>query len=124
MGAVADGVRIVGLGQVEKIELPGGSWSRMVLNDASCPGAGASLGYSVFTPGTETGMVSHEVEELAFVVQGQGELRLTDRAQQYQAGQALHIPAHTWHAVANTGDQDLIMVFTFPFPDYPPTERR
>ena len=36
----------------------------------------------------------------------------------------LHVPAGIWHAVANTGDEDVIMVFGFPHPDYPPTERR
>jgi oxalate decarboxylase/phosphoglucose isomerase-like protein (cupin superfamily) len=39
-------------------------------------------------------------------------------------GQALFIPARIWHAVANTGDEDVIMVFTFRYPDYPPTARR
>ena len=34
------------------------------------------------------------------------------------------IPADLWHAVANTGEKDVIMVFGFPHPDYPPTERR
>ena len=41
-----------------------------------------------------------------------------------RAGQALHIPPGLWHAVANTGDEDVMMVFGFPYPDYPPTERR
>jgi hypothetical protein len=26
--------------------------------------------------------------------------------------------------VANTGDEDMVMIFGFPYPDYPPTERR
>jgi oxalate decarboxylase/phosphoglucose isomerase-like protein (cupin superfamily) len=39
-------------------------------------------------------------------------------------GQGLYIPPRTWHAVAVTGDEEVIMVFAFPHPDYPPTERR
>lgn len=124
MGAVTNAVRVVRLDEVERTELPRASWSSMVLTEANCPGAKGSLGYSVFRPGTATAMVSHVVEELAFVVQGRGELQLEEGTCQYAAGQALYIPANTWHAVANTGDQDLIMVFTFPHPDYPPTERR
>ena len=123
MGPVAKEVRLVDLEEVDKIALPGGSWSRMMITGARCPGANSALGYSVFTPGTVTGMVSHAVEELAFVVQGQGELRLEERNLHYAAGQALYIPAHTWHAVANTGEENVIMLFTFPHPDYPPTER-
>ena len=96
----------------------------MVLTGETAPGIASSLGYSVFTPGTATGMVSHEVEEVAFVLAGQGEIRTDAGPEPFRAGQALHIPPGLWHAVANTGDEDVVMVFGFPYPDYPPTERR
>ena len=107
------------LAGVEPVELPGGSWSRMVAK-----GETSSLGYSVFTPGTELTSVCHETEEVAYVVSGTGELRLEDGAVSFGEGDALHIPAGLWHAVANTGDENVIMVFGFPHADYPPTERR
>ena len=116
MGAL---VNVVHLDDVEPIELPLGSWSRMVAK-----GEGSSLGYSVFTPGTELPLVRHEVEEVAYVVSGSGELRLDEDVVPFRPGDALHIPAGVWHAVCNTGDEDVIMVFGFPHPDYPPTERR
>ena len=68
--------------------------------------------------------MSHETEELAYVVAGTGELRLEDGDIAVEPNDALYIPPYTWHAVANTGESDLIMVFFFPYPDYPPTERR
>jgi oxalate decarboxylase/phosphoglucose isomerase-like protein (cupin superfamily) len=40
------------------------------------------------------------------------------------AGQALYVPAKVWHTVVNPGEEDLVMVFSFPSPGYPPTERR
>ena len=120
MGAVT----AVSLEDVEPIELPGGSWSRMLVTDARVGGNASSLGYSVFTPGTVLAPVKHETEELAYVVSGAGELRLDDEAVAFGEGDALHIPAGVWHAVANTGDEDVVMVFGFPHPDYPPTERR
>jgi quercetin dioxygenase-like cupin family protein len=120
---VSGGVTVVPLEAVEPIPLPKDSWSRMVLT-GSTAGAGSSMGYSVFKPGMVTAMVSHEVEELAFVVAGQGELRLDDGRVAFGPGQALHIPAGTWHAVAVTGDEEVVMVFAFPHPDYPPTQRR
>ena len=55
---------------------------------------------------------------------GSGELQLDDGPFAFRGGQALHIPAGIWHAVANTGDEDVVMVFGFPAPAYPPTERR
>jgi quercetin dioxygenase-like cupin family protein len=123
MGTV-DAVRVIDHQQIEPINLPGGSWSRMVINHASVGGTQSSLGYSVFRPGTVTSSVCHTVEELAFVVAGRGELRLDDGPVAFGPGQALFIPAQLWHAVANTGDEDVVMVFTFPHPDYPPTQRR
>lgn len=119
------GIEIVGLDGVEPIDLPGGSWSRMLVTDATVDGNAASLGYSIFTPGTELSLVRHETEELAYVVSGSGELRLDDgSAVPFRAGQAIFIPAGVWHAVVNTSDEDVAMVFGFAHPDYPPTERR
>ncbi|MCB9457040.1 MAG: cupin domain-containing protein [Anaerolineaceae bacterium] len=121
MSGLAKKVR---LEDVAKIELPGGSWSRMVLNDKSVSGNQGSLGYSIFTPGTVLSPVAHEVEELAIVIAGTGELRLEEDVIHYAPGDALFIPAGVWHAVANTGNEDVIMVFAFPYPDYPVTERK
>ena len=118
------GVSVVRLADVESIELPHGSWSRMLVTETRVGGNRASLGYSVFTPGTELPPVKHETEEVAYVVAGNGELRLDGEAVRFHEGDAVHIPAGTWHAVVNTGDEDVIMVFGFPHPDYPPTERR
>lgn len=96
----------------------------MLVTGATAEAPQASLGYSLFRPGTATGFVRHERDEVAYVVSGSGELRLDGEALAYRAGQALHIPAGVWHAVANTGADDVVMVFGFPHPDYPPTERR
>jgi quercetin dioxygenase-like cupin family protein len=125
-GAVAPGptVRVVPLESIPKIDLPNASWSRMLVTDKTVAGNRASLGFSIFTPGTATGPVRHETEEVAYVVSGRGELRLEGYAVVYGAGDALFIPAGVWHAVANTGTEDVVMVFGFPHPDYPPTERR
>lgn len=117
-------VTVVTLDAVAEIPLPNGSWSKMVLTRETATGIASSLGYSVFKPGTVLSMVSHEVEEVAYVVAGSGEIRTDDGAVPFAAGEAIHIPPSLWHAVANTGVEDVIMVFGFPYPAYPPTERR
>jgi quercetin dioxygenase-like cupin family protein len=117
-------ITVVSRNGVSPVPLPNGSWSRMVLTAETAPGIASSLGYSVFTPGTVTGMVSHEVEEVAYVLSGRGELRTDGDALPVSAHQAVHIPPGLWHDVANTGDEDLVMVFGFPHPGYPATERR
>ena len=121
MGAA---VTVVAVDTAEPIELPQGSWSRMLVTEGAVAGNRASLGYSLFTPGTELQPVRHETEEVAYVVSGSGELRLDDGAVPFRQGDALHIPAGVWHAVVNTGEEDVLMVFGFPHPAYPPTERR
>ena len=125
MGALGEEeVRTISLDDVEPIPLPGGSWSKMVLNGKSLERNASSLGYSVFTPGCVTTMVAHQTEEVAYVVAGSGELRVEGESVPFAAGQGVFVPAGVWHAVANTGAEDVVMVFGFPHPDYPPTERR
>ena len=117
------GVRVVALEDIAPIELPGGSWSRVILTGDRV-GSATALGVSSFAPGTATAMLSHATEELAYVLSGSGELRLEGEVVSYRPASALFIPAGVWHAVANTGDVPVSMVFAFPHPDYPPTERR
>jgi quercetin dioxygenase-like cupin family protein len=117
-------ITVVPLDDVDETPLPNGSWSKMVLTGETASGIVSSLGYSVFRPGTELEMVSHDVEEITFVVSGHGELRTEQGAIPFGPGQAIHIPPRLWHAVVNTGDEDVVMVFGFPYPAYPPTERK
>jgi quercetin dioxygenase-like cupin family protein len=113
----------VPLVDVPPIELPGGSWSRVILTGDRV-GSASALGFSSFAAGSETAMLAHETEELAYVLSGWGELRLDDGSIEYGPGSALYIPAGVWHAVVNPGDEAVTMVFAFPHPDYPPTARR
>jgi quercetin dioxygenase-like cupin family protein len=122
VGAVT--ISVVALESVDRIELPGGSWSRMLVTQDRVDDTASSLGYSVFKPGSATSSVSHEVEEVAYVVSGSGRLDTSDGEVRFRGGDALHIPSGTWHAVVNDSDSDVVMVFGFPHPDYPPTERR
>src|SRR5256885_17038345 len=96
----------------------------MLVTDKQTDGNRSSLGYSVFTPGTELNPVKHETEEVAYVVSGSGELRLDDSAVPFPPGDALYIPADTRHAVANTGAAEVILALGLPHPDYPPPQRR
>jgi quercetin dioxygenase-like cupin family protein len=115
---------VISLRDVDPVELPLGSWSRLLVTNDTVAGNASTLGYSVFRPGLVTADLSHSVEELAFVVGGAGSIRLEDGQLEVHAGQGLFIPARVWHTVINDGDDDLVMVFSFPSPGYPPTERR
>ena len=117
-------VAVITLADVPPVELPGGSWSRVLVAAETVGGNVSALGYSVFKPGTSTADLSHETEELAYIVSGRGVIRLETRDVPVAAGQALFVPAKIWHTVLNPGDEDLVMVFSFPAPGYPPTDRR
>jgi len=112
------------LGKVSRIELGKHSWSAVLVNDKTVENNHASLGYSVFTPRFVSDDLSHSVDELCFVVSGRGSIRLEDDEVAVRAQDGLFIPAKVWHTVLNVADEDLVMVFAFPWPDYPPTERR
>ena len=116
--------RAIGLEDVAPIELRHDSWSRVVVSDKTVEGNHASLGYSVFGPGLVTADRCHSVDALCFVLSGHGVIRLEDGDVEVSARSGLYIPARAWHTVVNDGDADLVMVFSFPWPDYPPTERR
>ena len=117
-------ITVVPIEGVNETALPNDSWSKMLLTGETVSGIVSSLGYSVFKPGTKLSMVSHEVEEVAYVISGSGELRTEQGAVAMSEGDAVHIPARLWHAVVNTGEENLVMVFGFPYPAYPPTERK
>ena len=104
--SISHGVRVVPLEDVAPIELPGGSWSRVLLTGDRV-GSATALGVSSFAPGTATAMLCHEAEELAYVLSGRGELRLEDEAVPYGPGSALYIPAgvpHGWTDIADHVD--------------------
>ncbi len=117
-------VAVITLADVPPVELAGGSWSRVLVAEQTVGGNVSALGYSVFKPGTSTADLSHSVEELAYIVSGSGVIRLETGDVPVAAGQALYVPARLWHTVVNPGGEDLVMVFSFPSPGYPPTERR
>ncbi len=117
-------VRIVKLDEVEAIPLPKESWSKKLLTQTTAGATKCMLGVSSFKPGTVTALLVHEEEELAYVLKGRGKIRLEDRDESYAAGEGIYIPPGVAHAVVNDGEEEVVMVFVFSFPDYPPTQKK
>ena len=57
-------------------------------------------------------------------IKGNGKIRLEDRDIPFAAGEGIYIPPGIAHAVVNEGQEEVIMVFTFSYPDYPPTQKK
>lgn len=123
--AAVGGVAVMGWDDVDPVLLDGGSWSRVLVDSSTVPDTKTTFGYSSFAPRTVTSQMSHEVDELAYVVAGGGYLQLDDNQVRLSTDQACHIPAGVWHAVVNDHKSiSLLMVFAFAAPTYPDTERR
>jgi quercetin dioxygenase-like cupin family protein len=117
-------VKISKISEIDAIQLPLSSWSKMILTNDSVGVKKFSMGVSCFKPGLKTDLMVHEEEELAYVVQGKGKIGLKDaEAVPYEAGDGIYIPAGVAHAVINDGDEDVVMVAGFSWPNYPPTHK-
>ena len=119
-----EGIVKVPLADVPRRDLRDGVWTTLSLSDETLEGNHACLGYGTFPPGSATPFVVHDHEELFFIVQGTGELRTDGAAIPFGPRDAFFVPPGAWHAVANTGETDVVTVFGFPTPNYPRTEQR
>jgi mannose-6-phosphate isomerase-like protein (cupin superfamily) len=122
-GSVED-VTVASLAELPRTDLGAGSWAATVLSGTTAGTTSTCLGYARFAPGAVSTALSHATEELMFVVAGAGELRTDTAAVPFAPGDALRIPATTWHWIANTGTEDVVSVFSFPGAELPPTQRR
>ncbi len=117
-------IKISKISETTAISLPVESWSKMVLTKDSVGVQKMSMGVSCFKPGLKTDLMVHEEEELAYVLQGKGKIGLKGGENiGYEAGDGIYIPAGVPHSVINDGDEDVIMIAGFSWPEYPPTRK-
>jgi len=97
----------------------------LLLSQANVPDIETCLGAITMTAGTVSAdAVSHDTNEVMYVAAGRGELRTDTAVIPFATGDAIFIPAHAWHWLANTGESDLVSVFSFPTPERPPSRSR
>ena len=80
------------------------------------------LGFSTFKPGSDTEKKIHTEEECAYIISGKGKITLKDGVVEFGPNSAVYIPPGTAHGIKNDGTEDVVMVYTFSYPSYPPTE--
>ncbi len=114
-------VRVVPLAEGKRTDLPGGHWVCELLSGPRNGAVGSMLGYSVWAPGASTKQLVHEVDELAYIIEGEGKLSIGKESVSYRAGQAVLIPAGVPHGVVNDSAAPMSMVYVFSSPEYPPT---
>lgn len=117
-------IKVIPKGEGKKVDLQGGSWSLQMVTSDTAGSAKSMLGVSTFKPGSSTEQMIHEEEEMCYILLGKGCLAVGNETYEYKEGEALYIPAGVPHGVHNTGEGDLVMVFVFSSPEYPPTSKK
>lgn len=78
-------------------------------------GAGAvTMGTVAIAPGAQIPPHSHPVEDAMVILSGSGELFVGDEVHPLSPGTACLAPANTIHGIRNTGEEELVLVFTWP----------
>jgi quercetin dioxygenase-like cupin family protein len=118
---MSDKVVVVGLDAGKRTDIPGGSWVCELVSGPRTGASATTLGFSTWTPGADTKQLVHEVDELAYIVSGEGELSVGRERVPFRAGEAVFIPAGVPHGVVNDSTAEMTMVYVFSHPEYPPT---
>jgi quercetin dioxygenase-like cupin family protein len=114
-------VKVVDPAEGKRTDLPGGHWVCELISGPLNGAAGSMLGFSTWQPGAATKQLVHEVDELCYIVGGEGKLSVGDEMVSYRAGQAVLIPAGVPHGVVNDSSAPMSMVYVFSHPEYPLT---
>ena len=73
-----------------------------------------SLGNVVLEPnGGQVPWHNQEQEEIYFIVEGSGEMCLSEERAAIRAGQAVYIPPRVFHQLTNTGDSPMRMIYCY-----------
>lgn len=70
-------------------------------------------------PHGEIGKEVHNVDQLVFCAEGEGEAVLDSEASAFLPGYLTFVPAGTWHNFYNTGNADLKIVTAYAPPEHP-----
>jgi len=114
-------IKVVDEAHGKRTDLPGGHWVCELISGPLNGAAATMLGFSTWQPGAATRQLVHEVDELCYIVAGEGKLSVGDELVPYRAGQAVLVPAGVPHGVVNDSAAPMSMVYVFSYPEYPPT---
>lgn len=70
-------------------------------------------------PGEEIGTEVHEVDQLFFIVDGEGKLVIDGRGEEIEDGMVVCVPARTQHNVINTENEALRLFTVYAPPQHP-----
>jgi mannose-6-phosphate isomerase-like protein (cupin superfamily) len=71
-------------------------------------------------PGEDIGEETHEVDQLLYFVDGEGDAKLNTKTSKVHAGSLVSVPAGTLHNFTNTGDKPLKLYTIYAPPEEEP----
>lgn len=106
---------VIGQKDVPHVLSDDGSQRVCILIDrGNCGSERTTAGLYWLAPGEEGSPDLHPVsDEIYYVAQGRGRLRLDDVDHEVRQGQAVFVPAGTRHVSKNTGDEPLCYFFAY-----------
>ncbi|OQY22778.1 MAG: hypothetical protein B6I34_05445 [Anaerolineaceae bacterium 4572_32.1] len=97
-----------------------GTEIRELLNTTEIGQGRMSLALETLKPGQHTLAHWHDhIEEIYYIIKGQGHIEIGDQARDVQAGDAVLIPLNRVHCLYNTGNGDLVLLCAVSPPWYP-----
>jgi quercetin dioxygenase-like cupin family protein len=118
---MSERVVVVGTDAGKRTDLADGSWVCEMVSGPRTGATASMLGFSSWAPGADTKQLVHEVDELCYIVSGEGKLSVGQQRVPFRAGEAVFIPAGVPHGVVNDSSAEMTMVYVFSHPEYPPT---
>lgn len=82
-------------------------------------GTHSQLVLMTIQPGEEIGNEVHLVEQMLYVVEGEGEAIVGGQSEPFDKGEAVVIPAGVFHNIRNTGDEPLKLFTIYAPPQHP-----
>jgi len=65
------------------------------------------------------GLEKHDVDQFIYVVDGQGTGVLDGSEEELDKGDAICVPAGTWHNIINSGDEPMKLITVYSPPEHP-----
>jgi quercetin dioxygenase-like cupin family protein len=108
-------MRIADINQIEGRHFPAGRVSRNLVGGASPIAAeGFRMGVVVLEPnGGQVPWHNHPQEEVYYLLEGTGEMCVSQERETVTAGQVIYIPSDAFHQLTNTGEEPLRMLYCY-----------
>lgn len=104
----------VNIFEIEGTEFPAGRRTRVIIGqNGAMPGDKFCQGYVMIHPQGRIPEHEHETVESYTILKGVGEMTVDGETQQIKPGDCVFVPSGKPHALINTGDEEMHMMFVY-----------